>query len=123
MQYTRKEVGLVCEFPRREQVLLYRKPIMVNTKRMVVYGYRGRWDCTYLLIRSESTVSGTGVSETGIKGAAVEVVTEDSKEDADAGTAVNPQTDTESGVISVGSDAEAISVDSNVGVISLDSNG
>lgn len=53
---------------------------------------------------------GRGVSKTGTKGAAVEVVTKDSKEDADAGTAVNPQTDTESEEISVGLDTEAISV-------------
>lgn len=46
-------------------------------------------------------MSGTGVSLTAINGAGTDARTEDNNEDADAGTAVSPQCETESGLIVV----------------------
>lgn len=81
---------------------------MVHTKGSGFMWVPRRWDCAYLLTRSMSTMSGTGVSTTRIKGAAIEGVTEDSKDDADAGTGVNTQTDTEPRMVLVGSDVEVM---------------
>lgn len=67
-----KQTQATSECPRREQVFLYRKPIMVHTKGSGFMWVPRRWDCASLLTRSMSTMSGTGVSTTKIQGAAIE---------------------------------------------------